>query len=472
MPFTAPAVNPYCLLPEMILLVAALIVLFLRGEDGRTNAELTASVAVVFGMAAVPHLWGESLAGFGGAIVKDNGTLVFQFLIALAAFFTILLSHEYLGREKNAAEYYALMLLSLFGMQVMAAARDLLVVFLALEIVSLPLYILAGFFKDAAEGKEAAVKYFLLGSFSSALFLLGLAFCYGALGTVALKDLSVVSPSPMLLAGICLVISGLAFKTAAVPFHMWAPDTYEGAPVSVAAFISVVPKIAAFAVLYRIGFAAAGAGEVTAVAIVLAMAVASMIVGNLAALRQTGLVRMLAYSGIAQSGYMLIGFAAPGSDGSASLAFYLAVYVFMNLGAFMTAVHLSAHRGKTIAIDDLAGLASRRPLLAFAMAVFMVSLAGIPPTGGFFAKFYIFKTGIEADWLPVVIVAVVMTVVSLFYYLRVVMVMYMRENAGAVGYRPGVSLVAGLMVLAAAALLFTGILPQPVLDVVQAAFAG
>jgi NADH-quinone oxidoreductase subunit N len=307
---------------------------------------------------------------------------------------------------------------------------------------------------------EGAVKYFLLGSFSSALFLLGLAFYYGATGTTGLGAVPRSLSSPALLfAGLALVTVGVGFKIAAVPFHMWAPDAYEGGPVPVAAYISVAPKIAAFAVLVRIGLDVTGPGSDSLTQAVLVMSVASMIVGNLAALRQAGFVRMLAYSGIAQAGTMLIGLLALPGEGRAALSFYLLVYIFMNLGAFAAAVALYRREGGRLQIEDLSGLAARRPLLAFAVAVFMVSLAGLPPTGGFFAKFYLFKAGIEAGYLPVILVALVTTVVSLFYYLRIVAVMYMRDDTGCLEIRTGLPLLAGIIGTVAVLTLLAGILP-------------
>ncbi|HQM91161.1 MAG TPA: NADH-quinone oxidoreductase subunit N, partial [Syntrophales bacterium] len=267
------------------------------------------------------------------------------------------------------------------------------------------------------------------------------------------------------------VTAGVGFKIAAVPFHMWAPDAYEGAPVPVAAYISVAPKVAAFAVLLRLGLSLPGPDPGFWTQAVLAMSAASMIVGNLAALRQSGFVRMLAYSGVAQAGYMLIGLAALPARGGAALTFYLLVYLFMNLGAFAAAVGLERREGGRLQIEDLSGLASRRPLFAFALAVFMVSLAGLPPTGGFFAKFTLFKAGIDAGQLPVVLVAVVMTVVSLFYYLRVVAVLYMRDGAERPEIRPAAPLLACFIGAAAVLTLLAGVLPGEFIREILAAFA-
>ena len=461
MTFSIPDVNLASLLPEILLLAAATATLFLSGKDGHRTAASCAAAAVVASLLTTPILFrGAGMEGFDGLIVKDGGTLLFLALMDLAALVAIFLSRDGDVRGQRGGEFYALALFALIGMHIMAAGRDLLVVFLGLEILALPLYILVAFDRTARDGMEGAVKYFLLGSFSSALFLLGLAFYYGATGTTGLGAASRALSSPALLfAGLALVTVGVGFKIAAVPFHMWAPDAYEGAPVPVAAYISVAPKIAAFAVLVRIGLDVTGPGSDSLTQAVLVMSVASMIVGNLAALRQAGFVRMLAYSGIAQAGYMLIGLLALPGEGRAALSFYLLVYIFMNLGAFAAAVALCRREGGRLQIEDLSGLAARQPLFAFAVAVFMVSLAGLPPTGGFFAKFYLFKAGIEAGYLPVVLVAIVMTVVSLFYYLRVVVAMYMRDDAGCLEIRAGLPLLAGVIGTVAVLTLLAGILP-------------
>lgn len=472
MAFSIPDVNLVSLLPEILLLAAAAGILLFPGEAGRRRAAACAAVAVAASLASTPlRFMGSGIRGFNGLIVKDDATLIFLALMDLAALAAIVLSRDGNAGEQGDGEVYGLALFALVGMHVMAASRDLLVLFLGLETLALPLYVLVGSDRAARDGMEAAVKYFLLGSFASALFLLGLALYYGATGTTGFSALSHPLAQPALaFAGLALVTAGVGFKIAAVPFHMWAPDAYEGAPVPVAAYISVAPKVAAFAVLLRLGLSLPGPDPGFWTKAVLAMSAAGMIVGNLAALRQGGFVRMLAYSGIAHAGTMLIGLAALPAQGGAALTFYLLVYLFMNLGAFAAAVALERREGGRLQIDDLSGLASRRPLFAFALAVFMVSLAGLPPTGGFFAKFYLFKAGIEAGQLPVVLVAVAMTVVSLFYYLRVVAVLYMRDDAGCLEIRPDGPLLAGFIGAAALVTLLTGVLPGEFLREILAAF--
>jgi NADH-quinone oxidoreductase subunit N len=455
-------INLYCLLPEIILLAGATVLLFIRG-DGRSKGIVPVAVlSVIAALAAVFSLWDQRAGGFGGLIVKDNGALLFQAMILTTALINFVLSRDFLPAHKNNGEYYALLLFSMIGMGIMTSTGDLLVIFLGMEIISLSLYVLVGFMKIIREGMEAAVKYFLLGSFSSALFLLGLALYYGASGTTNLAAFAAPTPAPaLMLAAVALMLVGIGFKIAAAPFHMWAPDAYEGAPVCVASFISVAPKIAVFAVFLRFGTGISGPGQNLIWTAVLFMSVASMVIGNFAALRQSVIVRMLAYSGIAQAGYILIGLLAIPGGGASAIAFYLAVYIFMNMGAFASLAYLSRRQQKAMRIDDLAGLASKHPWHAFALAVFMISLAGIPPTGGFFAKFYLFKVGIEAGYLSVVLIAIVATIVSFFYYLRVVMVMYMTaEGEGLLPMPTGATLI-GVMIAAIVIMTFlVGIMPD------------
>jgi len=465
-------VNLYCLLPEIILLAGATALLFIRGGGRGKGIVPVAVLSVIAALAAVFYLWDQRAGGFGGLIVKDNGALLFQAMILTTALIGFVLARDFLPDHKNNGEYYSLLLFSLIGMGIMTSTGDLLVIFLGIEILSLSLYVLVGFMKIVREGMEGAVKYFLLGSFSSALFLLGLALYYGATGTTNLAAFAAPSAAPaLILAAVALMLVALGFKIAAAPFHMWAPDAYEGAPVCVAAFMSVAPKIAVFAVFLRFGTGISGPGQHLIWTAVIFMSVASMVIGNFIALRQSSVVRMLAYSGIAQAGYILIGLLAIPEGGASAIAFYLMVYIFMNMGAFASLAYLSRRQDKALHIDDLAGLASRHPWHAFALAVFMISLAGIPPTGGFFAKFYLFKVGIEAGYLGVVLIAIVATIVSFFYYLRVVMVMYMTaEGEGLLPMRTGVTMI-GVMIGAIVIMTFlAGIMPDQFLRSAAAVF--
>lgn len=473
MPLPGAELNLACLLPEILLLAGATGTIFFSGAARRSTTALCAVAAITVSLVTTAILSGRvGVTGFGGLLFKGEVVLLYLVLVDLAAMAAVILSA---GRDDEAGsggEYFGLLLFALLGMHVMAAGRDLLVVFIGLEILALPLYVLVGFRRNAREGMEAAVKYFLLGSFSSAVFLLGLALYYGATGTTAMDALARTLPFHVpAYVGVTLVVAGIGFKLAAVPFHMWAPDAYEGAPVAVAAYISVAPKAAAFSVLLSLCMALTGPGPAIIAQAVLVMAVASMVIGNLAALKQEGFVRMLAYSGIAQAGYMLIGLPSLQAEGGAALSFYLFVYLFMNLGAFAVVVAAGREKGGLLRIDDLAGLAARRPFLAFALSVFMVSLAGLPPTGGFFAKFYIFKAGIEAGYLSVVLVAIVMSVVSLFYYLRVVMVMYMAPVPGEAPHPPtAMPVLEGFLAVMVLLVFVTGVLPGDIVGRILSLF--
>jgi len=472
MNFALPDINLLAVLPELILLAAAVGVLFFRAPGSNGTALGTALAAVALSVLVTPFLYGDlSGTAFSGAVAKDDAALFFIFLADLAVLVALVLSRNDTMGDGNGEAYYGLLLFALFGMHVMISARDLLVLFLGLEILSLPFYVLTGFHRKRKEGLEGAVKYFLLGSFSSALFLLGMALYYGGAGTTSLGALFSAGQPVFLFAGLAFVTAGLAFKIAAVPFHMWAPDVYEGAPLSVAACISVAPKVAAFAVLLHLGLLYAGSGADFFPWAVAAMAAAGMVVGNLAALRQEGLVRMLAYSGIAQAGYILMGLPLLSPEGHSAIAFYLFVYLVMNLGAFAAAITMAAPGKTGPRIIDLAGLASRRPFLAFAMAVFMVSLAGLPPTGGFFAKFFIFKAAVGAGWLTLVLLAVVMSVVSLFYYLKVIVVMYMRPGEGTEDREVESPFSGALIAFMALVTLATGLLPSPLFHGIQSLFS-
>ncbi len=465
-------INPVCLLPEIILLGGATVLLFIRGNNGSRALLPIASFSALASLAALLQLWDLETAGFGGLIARDKGALLFQMMILTAALISFIISHDYLPERKNNGEYYGLLLFSLFGTGIMTSSRDLLVIFAGMEILSLSVYVLVGFMKNVREGMEGAIKYFLLGSFSSALFLLGIALFYGAYGTTNLAALAVPpSGRALLLASAALLIAGLGFKIAAVPFHMWAPDVYQGAPVCVASFVSVAPKIAAFAVLIRFLNAIPVPGHDLIMPLILSISTASMVIGNFAALRQSSVVRMLAYSGIAQAGYILIGLLAVPGSGAPAVTFYLTVYIFMNMGAFSSLAYLQMRQQKTLNIEDLAGLASKHPWQAFSLALFMVSLAGIPPTGGFLAKFYIFKAGIEAGYPGIVFVAIVTTVVSFFYYLRVVMFMYMNaEEKDLLPMNARLTLIGTMIAAIVIMTLLSGIMPDRILRLAITAF--
>lgn len=371
---------------------------------------------------------------FDGMFVHDGLTVFTTLLFCAIAGISVLLSWDYVKRTRiNHGEYYALMLAATLGMIVMAASNDLITIFLGLELMSLALYVLVGFRRNHLESSEAAMKYFLLGAFASGFLLYGIALLYGATGTTNLQRMaeflagSPLLDNPLLLAGGLLVLIGLGFKVAAVPFHMWTPDAYQGAPTSVTAFMSAGAKAAGFAALVRFGLAVLEPTAADWRTLISWIAVLTMTVGNVTALFQSNVKRMLAYSSIAHAGYVLVALVAGGTDGAAAAMFYLAVYSFMNLGAFGVLTLLGRENEERVLLSDLAGLGFRHPALAAAMAIFMVSLGGIPPTAGFMGKVYVFGVALNADLVPLVIVGVLNSVVSVFYYLRITVAMYMEE---------------------------------------------
>ena len=384
-------------------------------------------------------------------------------LIATASLLSCALSIAYLDElHINHGEFYALILFSTSGMMLMVPAVDMLPVFLGLELMSIPIYVLAGFDRRKLRSNESAMKYFLIGSFASAILLYGIALLYGVAGSTAFVDIrAAFDPSnPMAVAGLGLVIVGFAFKIASVPFHQWAPDVYEGAPSAVTAFMSVAVKLAAFAALLRvIALAFDPLGEAMA-NVFWVLAALTMIVGNVMAVIQDNVKRLLAYSSIAHAGYLLIGFVPGTPEGYSAVVFYLVCYLFMNLGAFAVVVTL-AHRGNDCErMESLAGLAKTRPGLAALMTLFMLSLAGIPGTAGFMGKILLFSAAVSAGQVPLAILGVLMSVVSVYYYLRVPVLMYMHEP-GEVA--PRMELASGeALVLAVCAIgtVYLGILPN------------
>jgi NADH-quinone oxidoreductase subunit N len=394
-------------------------------------------LALIAGAYSVFHVKDAKRSLFEGMFVHDGFGVFFTLLFCGIGAVAVLLSWDYVKRTRvNHGEYYALLLSATLGMIVMAASNDLITIFLGLELMSLALYVLVGFQRNRLDSNEASMKYFLLGAFASGFLLYGIALLYGATGTTNLGRMAVFlsgSPmigNPMLLVGSLLLLVGFAFKVAAVPFHMWTPDAYEGAPTTVTGFMSVGAKAAGFAALLRIVLSALPDLQADWKPILTWLAILTMSVGNVTALLQTNLKRMLAYSSIAHAGYVLVAFVAGGTDGASAALFYLTVYSLMNLGAFGILALLGRGTDERVMISDLYGIAYRQPFLALAMSVFMVSLGGIPPTAGFMGKVYVFSVAVKAGLIPLVLVAVINSVVSVFYYLRVTVAMYMHEPQG------------------------------------------
>ncbi len=449
-----------------------------RPVDERFIGTALAGTSILFLLAAlytcVSKFAGGAVEVFNPAnplFQMDRFSALVSGVIALSALLSCALAIYYLDELRiNHGEYYALLLLSVCGMMLMVSAVDMLAVFLGLELMSIPIYALAGFDRRKLRSNESAMKYFLMGSFASAVMLYGMALLYGSVGATSFEALRAgFDPeSPLALVGVGLLIVGFAFKISSVPFHQWTPDVYEGAPSAVTAFMSVAVKTTAVATLLRVVGLALGPLDQTLLNVLWVLAVLTMIVGNVMAVIQDNVKRLLAYSSIGHAGYILVGVVAGTVEGYSAVVFYLIAYTFMNLGAFGVVVALSQRGHDCERIDSFAGLARSRPGLAGLMTLFMVSLAGIPPTVGFFAKFTIFMAAVRAGQVPLAIIGVLMSVVSVYYYLRIPVLMYMREpgeEGGRLELATGEFVVLALCALAVVGL---GILPNritPFLDI-------
>jgi NADH-quinone oxidoreductase subunit N len=465
-----------------------LVDVIVPGRDRLASGIATLGALVVMGITAAVATQVPQQA-FGGAYVLDELTVLLDVLFLSIAVLTLLYAPDYLRpRRLPLAEFSATLLFAISGAMLISAARDLLVLFLGLELLVLPGYLLAGFAKRDGLSTEGAIKYFLLGSFSSAVFLFGLAYVWGVTGTTkvsgvssALQAVAAGHPlSPGLAMGLAFLMSGVAFKVAAVPFHYWTPDAYQGSPTPVTGYLSVGPKVAAFAVILRLFVGALAPLKADWVAAVVILAALTMTVGNLVALTQTNVKRMLAYSSIAHTGYILVGLAAyagaaPGSEAEArglqGILIYAVAYTFMNLGAFAVVAALQRRPGVTSDLQTFAGLGRRAPLAGLLMTLFLISLTGIPPTAGFFAKAYVILAAIQAGgivaWLAVL--AVLNAAAAAFYYLRVVVYMYMREAPEAAPpVARGFELQAGLAI-AAVATIAIGLVPNGLITIAEAA---
>jgi NADH-quinone oxidoreductase subunit N len=446
----------------VVLLAVFVAGLFARGEDRRgvawlaTLGVLAVGVLSVFVRPAGPAL--------GGMFVQDGLAIFAKRLFLAATFIGLLAGLSTTERvfARRAGEYHALILTSLLGMLVLASARDLILLFLAFELMSIPLYVLAGFLKRDAGAVEASLKFFLVGSVSSAVMAYGLSFVYGATGTTDLAKIgpAVGAANPLLMLGLVAALVGFAFKIAAFPFHMWVPDTYEAASTPFVAWLSVTPKAAGFVALFRVYFEGAGDHAGTWVPIAAALATVTMLAGNLMALPQQNTKRLLAYSGIAQIGYMLVGVAAASASGTAMVLFYLVAYVFGNMGAFLVVEALARAEGSE-ATTAFRGLAQRSPLLALAMLLFLLSLGGIPFVAGFWAKLYVFWAAAERGLYWLVLLGAILTVVALFYYLLVAKRMYIEppERTTRVPVAPTLAL---SVLLCALGVVFLGLYPKAV----------
>lgn len=474
MQFVMPDIGP--VMPEIIMTCLALTVLI---ADLVFKRKETVALISIVSVAVVSFELTRSLGTtFNGMFISDGYSMFFKLIFLLNVIMTVLISVRYIVVERiNHGEYYSLILFATLGMMIMASAGDIIVLYLGLELMALSTYILAGFIRHDIKSNEAAMKYFLLGAFASAFLLYGTAMIYGLTGTTDIKGISHyitangIGTNPALTLSMIFFAVAFSFKIAAVPFHMWAPDAYEGAPTSITAFMSVGPKAAGFAVLGRVFLTAFGSVKVEWSVMLIPIAILTMGVGNIIALSQTNIKRMLAYSSIAHAGYALLGIIAGTGDGIASVLNYLLIYAFMNIGAFAIIIMLRSEGFKGDNISDFEGLGKSHPMASALMLIFMFSLTGIPPTAGFMGKFYVFMSAINAGYTWLVIVAVIFSAISAYFYLRIVMYMYMKEPKESVKLSTSPALGLALAITVAAVLII-GILPSTFVNFARIAVAG
>ncbi len=460
-------------IPILIVTLSAIAAMLAEAfrEPGERIPTGLGLIGLVGAILASAFLWGREATAFG-VVLADNFALFVNIVLCVVGILTILLSDEVIEREQlPAGEYYALTLFGVAGMMLMGSTTDLLVMFLALEIFSLSVYVLTGLRRSSAEGAEASFKYFLLGAFSSAFFLYGIAFTFAVTGSTRLEQVGPaiaaqsMNPGILMLLAVGLLMVGFAFKVSAVPFHMWTPDAYQGAPTIVTAFMSTAVKAAAFAAFVRVFLSAFEPLSTSWVPLLWWIAMATMILGSVVGVVQTNVKRMLAYSSIAHAGYILVGLIAGGQTGKAAVLFYLATYAITNIGAFGIVAVLATRDHAHDELSDFAGLWHRRPMLAGLMTVFLLSLGGFPPTAGFIGKWYVFNAAVQQGQYTLAIVGVLTSVVSVFYYLRIVVMMYMTEQPAGAAVEPRLTTAATTaLTLAVAAVFYLGVLPTGLLD--------
>jgi len=468
------------IIPMLCVALAGLVVLLaeaFRGRGEKMPIGGLAIIGLVGAGAASILLWNRNATSFG-VVTADNFSLFVNLVLVAVGILTVIFSSQTVDRDNiPAGEYYALMLFAIVGMMLMGQATDLLVIFLALETMSIAVYVLTGIRREQQQSTEAAFKYFLLGAFASSFFLYGVAFIYGVTGSTNLDRIGSViaaqsmSGNPMILLGVGLLIVGFAFKVAAVPFHMWSPDVYEGAPAVVTGFMSTGVKAAAVAAFVRVFLSALEPMIAEWAPVLWVIAAATMILGTVVGVAQTSLKRMLAYSSIAHGGYLLAGLVAGNDVGKAAILFYLAAYALTNLGAFGVIALLGTRERANDDLRDYAGLFKSHPALAVLMTFFLLSLGGFPPTAGFIAKWYVFSAAIGSGYYGLAIIGVLSSVVSVFFYLRIVVMMFMTERDA----RPVPAQITGVamagLVLSLIGVLYLGVLPSAVIDFAQASIS-
>jgi NADH-quinone oxidoreductase subunit N len=461
--------------PEMLLTVVATFMMVLepfQRDRGRVFAVIAfAALLGAIGFTAAAAM--DPGPAFSNMLVVDGFSTFFRYLVFAAGLLVILISAGYLNTEGHeTAEYYALILFSIVGQSIMATANELIMIFIGLECSSIASYVLAGYLRDDKRNNESALKYFLLGSFATAFFLYGVAWIYGSTGTTNLAEIRRILLDPqsgqnmtVIAAATALMFVGFAFKVSAAPFQMWAPDVYQGAPAPVTAFLSAGPKAAAFAMFLRVLMTAFEPVKDRWEPVLWISALATMVIGNFAALRQSNIKRLLAYSSIAHAGYVMVALTAHTEIGAAAAMFYLASYAFMNIGAFAVVTHVARKGEKHVELMDFAGLSRRQPAAAMLLTIFLLSLTGIPLTAGFFGKFYIFKAALDAGLIWLAVLGMLNSAVAAYYYLRIIVTMYMQEPSDAAPELPAPGPGLRLAMFAAAAVtIFLGVFPSPVLD--------
>ena len=474
----ALAMSVYSVLPEIVVVATALFILFLDvvlPEENRRVLCWVSFFGVAIALFCVFAMGTARIDGFSGMISRDGLGAFIDMVILTACALTLLMATGYSEWEgTHKGEFYSLLLLSTSGMMIMAKGTDLMTVFLGLETMSIPIYVLVGFHRGRLSSIEGAFKYFLLGAFASGFFLYGIALIYAAAGTTKIPVLATMlydprlAESPLFLAGVGLLLVGFAFKVSLVPFHMWTPDAYEGAPTVVTAFMAAAVKAAAFAALIRVLLTALPGMQPALWKVLWVLAVLTMTVGNLSALWQDNLKRLLAYSSIAHAGYILVGLVSGDLLGGQASLFYLLVYAFMNLGAFGVIILLAQKEDDGYDIRHLAGVGFRYPALGALLTLFLVSLAGIPPTAGFVGKFYLFSAAVKSGYIGLAVIGVLNSAASVYYYLRIVVFMYMTPAAAdAPVPRPPRTAFSLALCVAAAAVLILGILPRDLLALAE-----
>ncbi len=484
MSITVPQINFSIIAPELIMSALALTVLLLGVFFPRMGKHDHLGYISLLGILVAFYftypLMETPQHAFNNMIAADGFGVFFKVIFLIIALLTVLISIGYVQRmDIGFGEYYALILFATVGMMLMAAGTSLITIFLGLETMSISIYVLAGIIRGDKKSIESALKYFLLGAFATGFLLYGMALIYGSTGSIILEEIAAYIKSkpefirsPMIIIGIALLTIGFGFKVATVPFHMWTPDVYEGAPTSITAFMATGVKAAGFAGFVRVFFSALGPFQPDWIAIMWVLAVATMTVGNVVAIVQTNIKRMLAYSSIAHAGYILVAFVAGNDLGTASILFYLLVYAFMNIGAFTVVILLGKRGEENVLISDYAGIGFQYPLLGVSMTIFMLSMAGIPPLGGFMGKFYVFSAAIKAEYYWLAIIGVLNSAVSVYYYLRVTVLMYFREperEITGLTFSPASVFAVTISVWG---ILYMGIFPSSILALAQQSITG